>query len=235
MNIFYIYCHRKKTNGECFYIGKGKGIRYKTKYSRNKYWWNIVNKYGFESEILISNISEEKAFELESYFCNQIGYENLCNLRKETGWGGWSHSEETKQTMSTSHSGKEKPWVRNFRLGKKESEGTKIKKRGPKSEEHKQNLRESLKGNNKGRIITWNVGRKKGQKSSYDYSQRKMDYSNVGAKGKKLLQIDLKENLIKIWDSKNQASRELKINKVSIGNVCLGKQKTAGGFIWRYA
>lgn len=97
MNIFYIYCHRKKTNGECFYIGKGKGNRYKTSQSRNQHWKNIVNKHGFEAEILINNISEEKAFELESYFCNQIGYENLCNIRKETGWGGYSHSEETKQ------------------------------------------------------------------------------------------------------------------------------------------
>ena len=82
MNIFYIYCHRKKTNGECFYIGKGKGNRYKTSQNRNQHWKNIVNKHGFEAEILINNISEEKAFELESYFCNQIGYENLCNIRK---------------------------------------------------------------------------------------------------------------------------------------------------------
>ena len=102
MNIFYIYCHRKKTDGKCFYIGKGKGNRYKTNQSRNQHWYNIVNKHGFETEILINNISEEKAFELEAYFCNQIGYKNLCNIRTEKGWGGYSQSDETKQKQRIS-------------------------------------------------------------------------------------------------------------------------------------
>jgi hypothetical protein len=31
VNEFYIYCHRKKSNGKCFYIGKGKGYRYNKK------------------------------------------------------------------------------------------------------------------------------------------------------------------------------------------------------------
>jgi hypothetical protein len=234
MNTFYIYCHRKKTDGKCFYIGKGKGYRYNQKTSRNKYWWNIVNKYGFESEILVNNISEDKAFELESYFCNQIGYDNLCNMREEKGWGGYSHSDETKSKISNSHLGKEKPWVRDFRLGQKESEETKNKKKKPKSETHKKNLSKSLKGKNKNRIITWDIGRKKGQKSNYDYSKRVLDYSNVGAKGKILLQYTLDHILIKKWDSKNQASEVLGYNKVMIGNVCLGKQKSYKGYIWKY-
>jgi hypothetical protein len=92
---FYIYCHRKKTDGKCFYIGKGTGYRYKNIYNRNNHWKNIVNKHGFTWEILINNISEEKAFELEAEFCKQIGYENLCNINQEKGNGGWSRSEET--------------------------------------------------------------------------------------------------------------------------------------------
>ena len=73
MDRFYVYCHVKKTDGKCFYIGKGTGDRAESKKGRNKYWHKIVNKHGFDSIILVNNISEEKAFDLEADFCNQIG------------------------------------------------------------------------------------------------------------------------------------------------------------------
>ena len=79
---FYVYCHRRKTDGKCFYIGKGKNDRYKTTLGRNQHWHNIVNKHGFEAEILVSGLTELKAFELESEFCKQIGYKNLCNIKQ---------------------------------------------------------------------------------------------------------------------------------------------------------
>jgi hypothetical protein len=97
---FYVYCHRTKTDGKCFYIGKGKGDRYKTFYSRNRHWHKIVNHHGFEPVILVNNLSENKAFELEAYICEQIGYDNLINIRKEKGWGGHEHSVDTKLKLS---------------------------------------------------------------------------------------------------------------------------------------
>ena len=142
-NRFYIYCHRKKTNGECFYIGKGTGNRYKEKNMRNQYWYNIVNKHNFEAEILINNISEKKAFEYEAYFCKQIGYENLCNIREELGNGGWSHSEETKNKMrkpkpSIFVEKMKKPRKTNFKKGiEHKSYGI---KKGPRTLEHNINI-----------------------------------------------------------------------------------------------
>lgn len=49
-----------------------------------------------------------------------------------------------------------------------------------------------------------------------------------------VLQYDLKLNFIKEWDSAIDVMEKLKINKSGISMVCIGKAKTAGGFIWRY-
>jgi hypothetical protein len=106
MENFYVYSHIRKDTGKCFYIGKGSGKRAYLDKFRNQYWRNVVNKHGFEVIILINNISEQKAFEYESIFCKEIGYENLTNIRKENGWGGYKQSQETKDKISKANTGK---------------------------------------------------------------------------------------------------------------------------------
>ena len=57
---------------------------------------------------------------------------------------------------------------------------------------------------------------------------------------KRVCQIGLDGNLIKIWDSATEAHNELGVCTSSISNVCYGKKlrkggdtsKTAGGFVW---
>jgi len=60
---------------------------------------------------------------------------------------------------------------------------------------------------------------------------------NTDVKGLKVKQISLNEKLIKIFDSMNDAKRQLDIpaNDSHISAVCKGKRKTAHGFIWKYA
>lgn len=49
---------------------------------------------------------------------------------------------------------------------------------------------------------------------------------------KRICQIGLDGELIKIWDCATDASSELHIDQSSISMVCSGKRKTAGGFVW---
>lgn len=49
---------------------------------------------------------------------------------------------------------------------------------------------------------------------------------------KRVLQYDLDGNFIREWLSASEAQKTLKINNVS--NVCNGKRKKAGGYIWKY-
>lgn len=52
--------------------------------------------------------------------------------------------------------------------------------------------------------------------------------------GKKVIQYDLKMNIIKIWNKISDAEKELKISHGKISMVCKNKRKKAGGYIWKY-
>lgn len=213
---FYVYCHKRKTDGKCFYIGKGTGNRYKSKSGRNQYWHNIVNKHGFESEILVNNITEEKAFKLESEFCKQIGYENLCNLHIENGWGGHSKTEETKQKLYTD--------IRNKHV----SESLKGYKQ---TEEHIKKRSAHLKGKS-------NLKNKKPKPDGFGQNiSNKLKGGERISIRKSVLQYDLKDNFIKEWDSILEICIVL-FNDVSknsnITACCKNRTKSAYGFIWKY-
>lgn len=75
--MFYIYLHIKKTNGEPFYVGKGKGKRSNSIHNRNKWWKNIVSKYGFDVIIIEDCLSEEDSLKKEKYWIKRIGRKDL--------------------------------------------------------------------------------------------------------------------------------------------------------------
>lgn len=51
---------------------------------------------------------------------------------------------------------------------------------------------------------------------------------------RKVAQYDKQGNLLAVYDSMNQAQKKTGCNGHHIGEVCSGKRKTHGGFIWRY-
>ena len=57
---------------------------------------------------------------------------------------------------------------------------------------------------------------------------------NVEYSSKPVIQYNLDGNFIKEWKSLADIHRELGFKKSSISKCCLGKQKTAYGFIWKY-
>ena len=63
-NSFIVYIHIRPDINEPFYVGKGIPKRDRSKYGRNQYWHNIVNKNNgiFESKIL---------FEIIELYCNR--------------------------------------------------------------------------------------------------------------------------------------------------------------------
>lgn len=96
---YYIYLHITLSTNKVFYIGKGKGNRYKSKQNRNKYWLNTVNKYGYYPLIYKDNLTEKEAFELEKELI--IFYSTITNLTNLTdggeGTSGYKYTEEQKK------------------------------------------------------------------------------------------------------------------------------------------
>lgn len=77
---FYVYVHRRATDGHVFYVGKGKNDRAWNSSNRSKYWKNIASKHGHQVEIVINGMLEEDAFQLERDLIAFYGRKNLANL-----------------------------------------------------------------------------------------------------------------------------------------------------------
>lgn len=52
---------------------------------------------------------------------------------------------------------------------------------------------------------------------------------------KQVCQFSANAELIKIYPSAHDAQREIGVSFKNISSVCLGKRRTAGGYIWKYA
>lgn len=71
--MFYVYLHRKKTTGEVFYVGKGKGKRIRDNSRRNAAWHNIVKSCGIIREYYMCGLQEWYALELEANLIDYYG------------------------------------------------------------------------------------------------------------------------------------------------------------------
>lgn len=125
---FYVYIHRRATDGSVFYVGKGSLDRawHKSRYARQRGWWlNIARKNGVIVEIAQDEMLEKDAFLLEMWLIAKFkrGGVKLCNLTDGgEGPSGKVMSEETKQLIRESKIGE-----LNHMYGKVHTEVTRAK------------------------------------------------------------------------------------------------------------
>lgn len=118
MKKYYIYSHTRLDNNEIFYIGLGTNYekvllkRAKSKYKRNKFWNNVVNKTSYKIDIIFESDSLEivrnKEIELIKFYGRRdLGLGSLVNLA-DGGEGnhGFIPSEEFKSNISKRNTGK---------------------------------------------------------------------------------------------------------------------------------
>jgi group I intron endonuclease len=107
------------------------------------------------------------------------------------------------------------------------------------SEETRQKLVTSHLGKKNPHTPEWNekiregnLGRKKPHVGIPRSEESKAKIA--AAHSKRVGQYDLNLNLIRVFDSLRSAAKETNIKNQNISACCLGRTKTAGGYIWKY-
>jgi group I intron endonuclease len=230
-----VYCH-VSPNGK-MYIGislnpikrwsSGNG------YKNNQAFYDDIQEYGwdaFEHVILYSDLTIDEAKRIEADLIKQwqltdsdYGY----NLRDG---GDGSFSERSRQKMSLS------------RLNNKNSVGNKL------SDETKKKISLSLKEYYSCHTGTFygkhhspkTIEILKGRKISDD-AKRKMSENHRDITGsnnpsaRRICQFSLDGKLIAEYPYASMASRQYNLDLSSIIKCCRSKQKTCGGYVWKYA
>jgi hypothetical protein len=211
----YVYRHIRLDKNEPFYIGVGTGRNYKRakgkgNTQRSGFWNRVANKTDYEVEILMDNLTWLEACEKEKEFIKLYGRINLgtgtlVNMT-DGGDGQYGHkkSPETIKKMSIS-----------------------IKK-AMQNVVQSEEQREAVRNNLKSVYLNpeFNKKRIEGIKRSAHIVAEKLS--------KKIVQLTINGEFIKIWDSGHQIQRETVYGRTLVSKVCRGIHKQAYGYKWVY-
>jgi len=107
--MYYTYLHRRASDGQPFYIGKGFGRRAWSVQNRNQHWRRTTAKHGLKVDVLAQWETEAEAFEHEKFliWCFRDMGCNLVNMTDGgEGQSGWIPSQETRQRISAANKGR---------------------------------------------------------------------------------------------------------------------------------
>ena len=105
---FYVYVHRRKTDGRVFYVGKGCGGRANNTTHRSVLWKRVYKKHGMTIGYAARNIPEVCALSLEMAIIAAHGRKNLTNL-SDGGEGVSNPSQSQRIKKSIAFSGLNNP------------------------------------------------------------------------------------------------------------------------------
>jgi len=243
-------------SGEIRYVGKTKQYLKQRLYSHIKecYSGRKSHKISWIKSLLkndkrpiisiLETVEEDNWQHWEKYWIEKLRNEG-CNLTNLTeggqGGNGYSHTEESKQRMSKSKKGRKLSDEQKLKLSegqkKKHAEspsynrsGNNIKKNIDKDLLYKLYIIENLSMTKISKKL--NCSEAKIYKSLKECGIEKPEHlRQFPDRQKPVLQYDLEGNLVGEWVSPEEVKKKLNI---SVSNCCIGRQKTCGGFIWRY-
>lgn len=94
-NVYYVYEWYNVDTGEVFYVGKGKGKRWKIVSGRNDYFINYYNKYDCNVRKVKSRLSEEEAYKIEIETIAKYRDIGQCKCNFHSGGQGGASNKNT--------------------------------------------------------------------------------------------------------------------------------------------
>lgn len=226
---YYVYEWFVKETNEVFYVGKGKGDRYKVLRGRNKFFNDFYSSHNCDVRIKYDNLEEKEAFEKEkeliSFYRNNTRF-RLTNVTDGgDGTSGFKHTDESKKILSAFS--KERWDNEEFR-----NKMIKIRRdeNGPyKSKKFRDKMRKlSLAEKNPNYGNYWS-DEKRRKLSNYFCLNRNFNESNNPNSKKVICLEDGKK-----FDTINEAAREYNIKCPSSISISLkNKNRVAGDRHWR--
>ena len=116
--MFYVYQHLKKNTSTPFYVGKGSKERAWFKGRRNIGWKNMVNKYGYDVDIIKYFEDEDEAILFENQLIKEYREKGvvLVNQTKYSEGGkSYSYTDEIKAKQSLGQIGTKRPKNKEWR------------------------------------------------------------------------------------------------------------------------
>ena len=251
-----IYLIKNKVNGKCYvgqtqkekgfdyrYYCSGEGIERVYNYhkslrehnrSYNEHLLRSIEKYGFKAFEVIKYL--DYAFSLEELNIKEKVYIQLYNSLKngynETlggeGTEGRPHSEETRQKISEANKGDNHPMYGKYHTEETKQKMSKIKKgeNNPMhGNHHSEEVKQKIREGNKGKYLS-NEAK---QKISEARKGKYVGENHPRAKAVYCYELDEIRLCTKEW------AKELCLYGTSITCCCKGRQKSTGGYHFRYA
>lgn len=221
---FYVYVHRRATDGRVFYVGKGCDRRAFSK-RRTTHWKRIAEKYGYIVEIVQDGMQEWWAFELECELIAYYGRDNLCNMTDGgDGLSGMKFSEDHKLKIGNANKGKKMP-AHVIEILKKANTGRKL------SKDHRDKLSKAKIGKKHSAEHIKNIADKRRGKPHTPEGKINIRKS----KCKIIVCLETKEKFFgSVHASEWVKTFNPKASPAAITRVCLGKNHTAYGYTWKY-
>ena len=221
-NEFYIYEWYFNNTGNVFYVGKGKGRRYRDEKGRNQKFTRYISKCDCSVRKVYENLTEKDAYAKEIELIAFYKSSGQCSCNFTIGGDA-----------PPTHYGIDAPNRRS--VIQLDLNGQYVK-----TWDYICQVEKELKILNN--AIVRCCKNKRGGKSiggfmwvyAEDYNPKNKYVYKIGSVSRPILQYDLLGNFIKEWESGKAASDKTGLRRSSLCSCCKGNYKSSGGYIWRY-